>query len=104
MTSDFIKFLNDNSDGEFSNWSISKDDCKNCYQTVKEVLDDDEQRGEEYHYYEFENSELKQKSKDTNTLYVLHWYVRSPVGFLLYAAPTFEDLERWVRADIGENK
>lgn len=64
--------------------SIEHNEHKANYQTVAEYI--------EYSGYDFKDAESKQKCIDTNELWVCHWYPKTPVGFYVVAAPTFEEL------------
>lgn len=42
--------------------------------------------------YQWKNDEHKNRSMDTNEVWTLQWYPRTPIGFHLIAAPTLSEL------------
>ena len=40
----------------------------------------------------WENDESKKRAADTDELWILQWYPRTPIGFHCVAAPTFEEV------------
>jgi len=91
-----LKFLIENTE-EHGSFNIEYNPHKaNC-----ETAQDHEEYiwGEDRCKTHFETPEKMAEAFEANTLAILHWYRRSSVGFSLYAAPTMEDLVRWVMED-----
>ncbi len=64
--------------------TISHNEHKNSYESVAqhlEMLPD---------FYQFPNDEEKQKCIDTNELWSIQWYPKTPGGFFCVAASTLE--------------
>ena len=58
-----------------------------CYESVAKHL---EQWPDRDGY--FESPEHRQRSIDTNELWELHWYPRTPISFIVVHAPTLAEL------------
>lgn len=50
---------------------------------------------------DFESPAEMQKAIDTNSIWVLHWYPETPVGFYRVAAPTLYDVLRLAHQSTG---
>lgn len=64
--------------GEYSSLILSFNDHKSNYQTLAQAI---EWRGDWYSADDFVSPEEMQRAIDTNTVWTLQWYPRSPVGF-----------------------
>jgi hypothetical protein len=69
-------------------------------ETVAEYID--RQYGREFPY-RFKDVESRQRCVDTDQIWVLSWYPKSPAGFIAIAAPTFYDLLVFVGSGFEAN-
>lgn len=72
--------------------SLTHNQPRSNYQTVAEAVADDERQSEESRYYNWVSAEQRQKSIDTNEIWVLHWYPETPVGFYVLCAADLDEL------------
>lgn len=70
----------------FNHWRIEFNDHCSCYQTAKQVLDDDNKEKPECRwYYDYDPlnlSEKFQKMIATNTIWKIQIYPLTPIGFV----------------------
>ncbi len=90
---EFLNFLIENTE-EAGSFSIEYNPHKAVHEAVERYVNDD-------CYDAFETPEKKAEAVKSNTLFILHWYQRTSVGFVVYTAPTLEDLVRWVMEDAA---
>jgi hypothetical protein len=76
--------------GEHSSLSLEFNSHKSSYQTLAQAVEDN--FNEWYGDEDFVSPEEKQRAIDTNTLWSLQWYPRSPVGFCLLHASSLDAL------------
>ena len=98
MISEFFAFL-ETQTADRGCWSINMNDHRSVYQTAEQVIGEYENHEDFGPTLDFQTPELRQRAIDTNTIYYLQWYRQTPVAFYSYAAPTLEDLARWVLID-----
>lgn len=72
---------------------IQHNEHKSFYMTAKEQIDQWGENGPAW-----ESEELKQKSVETDEVWMMQWYPQTPVGFYQIAAPTIEDLLRFAKS------
>lgn len=66
---------------------IDHNDHKNSYEKASQWIEDNE-------WCDWENDEAKQRAIDTDEIWTIQWYPKTPVGFYAWAAPTLEELLR----------
>jgi len=71
--------------------TITHNEHKNCYETVAQHLMQCD--------YSWQSEEHRQRSINTNELWTMQWYPETPIGFLLAAAPTLQELIGFVNAE-----
>jgi len=99
---DFFKLLNEKTHdgkGEFGYWLLVYNEMSGCYDNAVQAIVESEAHESVGPWLTFETPEMRQQSIDENSIYYLQWYPRTPLCFETYAAPTLEDLARWVIAD-----
>lgn len=94
----FFEFLKNNTE-DAGNWSIECSQHKSYYETAKQVIEEWEADKNVGPCLDFETPAHRQRAIDTNTIFYLQWYRRTPVSFDSYAAPTMEELASWVMSD-----
>jgi hypothetical protein len=67
--------------------SIEHNECRNCYQTVKQYLDDMESR---WGGPTWASEEDKARAIETNEMWEIQWYPETPIGFHRVASATLE--------------
>lgn len=97
MNESFFDFLNNRTE-DGGSWFISAHEHKSYYESAEDFIKEDELHHDSP-LYKFKDDEQRQLAIDTNSIFHLHWYQRTPVSFVSYAAPTMDLLEAWVRED-----
>lgn len=65
--------------------TIQHNEHRDFYMTATEWLDD-------HGMYEFRTAEQRQRAIDSDSIWTLHWYPKTPIGFHAIAAPTLREL------------
>lgn len=65
---------------------------KELYQTLQSYLDD----YNDPPWFDWESEDHKRRALELNEIWVLYWNPISPAGFLCVAAPTLEELLKFV--------
>jgi hypothetical protein len=77
--------------------TLTHNEHKNYYKTVKDTLEEDDANDEKSRYYDFVTDVERQKAIETDELWVLHWYPLSPVGFNNICAASLPALAAWLQ-------
>ncbi len=67
---------------------LTHNEFKVYYQTIEQAIAE----AESYDHFDFVSPEQRAKAIETDSLWVLHWYPNTPVGFNAMAAADFETL------------
>lgn len=74
--------------GEFSSLSVSFNDFKSDYITAAEAI----RRQSDYYAADSFTKGGLERCIETNTIWTLHWYPETPIGFCLIHGPTFAEV------------
>jgi len=77
--------------------SLEHNEHKNYYISVEQHITDLDLQDA------FLSKEEMQEAIDTDSLWVLHWYPHTPVGFCRIAAPTLEKIFNHLKEKHGNN-
>ncbi len=78
---------------------LTHNDFKSNYETAEEWIDhiDKLEKDNGVLAPDWESPEHKKRAIDTNEIWELHWYPRTPIGFHYIAAPTFDELVKFAK-------
>lgn len=102
MSSELIELAGLTEDG--GSFSLEYNPQRALYETVEQYLDDHPEVGGGSD--EFESPGEHRRAIESNTLVILQWYPRTPIGFYYWQAPDLESLLRWkpwLNVDLGGN-
>lgn len=89
--------------GQHAHFHLTYNDCSGNYQTVAKYVEEDEGRGEGYEFVDWVSAEERKKAIEENSMWVLQWYSKTPVGFCTAAASTLQTLVTYMVAWHSEN-
>lgn len=70
--------------------TITHNDHKNCRETAEDWLENMDD------WCDWETPDARQRAIDTDSIWTIQWYPKTPIGFICLAAPTLEELLAFV--------